>query len=139
MIFRIYDCDFGVKINGVSYDFEHVAELKIEDPEKNKLTRGSNAGNRIGLAYKEGMKEPKTWTIPILNMSAELKNVLDQAFENQDRCDVYCISRADGSSKMAKNAILSNRPQQLSIDDSAESMNVELMFETFDSSESHKS
>lgn len=138
MIFKIYDCDFGIKINGTSYDFEHVAELQVEDPERNKLTRGANSSNSVGLTYKEGLKEPKRWTIPILDMSAALKTVLDDAFEAQTRVEVYCISRADGSSKMARNAILSNRPQQLTIDETAESMNVSLEFETFDSSEVHK-
>ncbi len=139
MIFKIHDCDFGVKINGTSYDFEHVAELTIEDPEKNKLTRGANAKNKVGLVYKEGLKDPKRWTIPILNMSAELKLVLDDVFNDKTRCEVYCIDRTDGSSKMAKQAILCNKPQQLSITDSADSMNVSLEFETFDSSEVHKS
>ncbi len=72
-------------------------------------------------------------------MSAELKGVLDAAFDAQTRLDVYCIDRTDGSSKMGKNAVLCNKPQQLTIADSAESMNVSLMFETFDSSEVHKS
>jgi hypothetical protein len=139
MIFKIYNCDFGIKINGVNYDFEHVAELQIEDPERNKLTRGSNAGNKTGLAYKEGMKEPKRWTVPILNMSVELKEVLDGAYQDQTRLDVFCIDRTDGSSKMAKNAILANKPQQLTVDESPESMNVSLEFETYDSSEVHKS
>ena len=139
MIFKHYNCDFGVKIGGVSYDFEHVAELQIEDPERNRLTRGSNAKDKVGLSYKDGLKDPKRWTIPILNMSAALKAVLDSAFTNQTRLEVYCIDRTDGSSKMAKNAILSNKPQQLTLDETAESMNVSLEFETFDSSEVHKS
>lgn len=139
MIFKMYNCDFGIKVNGVSYDFEHVAELQIEDPERNNLTRGGNAKNKLGLAYKEGLKEPKRWTLPILNMSADLKNVMDSCFDKQTRLEVYCIDRNDGSSKMAKNALLANRPQQLTIDDSAESMNVSLEFVTFDSSENHKS
>lgn len=139
MIFKIYDCDFGIKVNGVNYDFDHVAELQIEDPERNRLTRGSNAKNKSGLAYKDGLKDPKKWTIPILNMSAELKGVLDDCYSNVTRLDVYCISRTDGSSKMAKNAVLSNKPQQLTVDETAESLNVSLEFETFDSSEVHKS
>lgn len=139
MIFKLYDCDLGIKIDGVSYDFEHVQEVQVEDPERNKLTRGANAGNKIGLVYKEGLKEPKRWTIPIMSMSAALKVVLDSAFEDQTRLEVFCISRTDGSSKMARNAVLSNRPQQLVLDDSPESMNVSLEFETFDSSEVHKS
>lgn len=139
MIFKLYDCDLGIKINGTSYDFEHVQEVQVEDPERNKLTRGANAGNKIGMVYKEGLKEPKRWTIPIMSMSAELKSVLDNAFDAQVRLEVFCISRSDGSSKMARNAVLSNRPQQLVLDDSPESMNVSLEFETFDSSEVHKS
>lgn len=139
MIFKIYNCDFGVKINGVSYDFEHVSELQIEDPERNRLTRGANAKNKVGLSYKDGLREPKRWTIPIMNMSAALKLVLDTAFEAQTRLECYCIDRTDGSSKMAKNAVLSNRPQQLTLDETADSMGVSLEFETFDSSEVHKS
>lgn len=138
MIFKIYNCDFGIKVNGVPYDFEDVAELQVEDPERNKLTRGANAKNKKGLAYREGMKDPKRWTLPILNMSAALKEVLDDAFEEQTRLEVYCIDRLNGSSKMAKEAILCNRPQQLTLNDSPDSMNVSLEFETFNSSETHK-
>lgn len=138
MIFKIYNCEFGIKLNGVNYQFDDVAELTIEDPEKNRLTRGANGGNKEGLAYKEGVKEPKRWTIPILNMSADLKSVLDGAFKDQTRLDVYCIDRASGSSKMAKNAILCNKPQQLALNDTPDSMNVQLEFETFDSSEVYK-
>ncbi len=139
MIFKIYNCDFGVKINGVNYDFTHVENMQIEDPEMNKLLRGSNAGNKIGLAYKEGMKEPKKVTVTILGMSAELKVVLDSAFENQTRVDAYCVDRTDGSSKIAKNSVLSSQPMQLNVEEGAESMNVALIFESFDLSEVHKS
>jgi len=139
MIFKIYNCDFGIKVNGVDYAFDHVQELQIEDPERNRLTRGANGTSRTGLAFRDGLKDPKRWTIPIMNMSAALKDVLDTVYNDQTRVDCYCIDRKDGSTKMAKNALLSNRPQQLSLDDSAESMNVSLEFETFDSSEVHKS
>lgn len=139
MIFKIYNCDFGIKVNGQAYDFDHVAEVQIEDPERNRLTRGANSNDKTGLTYKEGMKDPKRWTVPIIAMSSALYAVLVSAFENQTRVDVYCIDRDDGSSKMAKNSILSNRPQQLNISDTVESMNVSLEFETFDSSETHKS
>jgi hypothetical protein len=138
MIFKIYNCDFGIKVDSTNYEFPDVAELQIEDPERNRLTRGSNGKNKTGLAYKEGVKDPKKWTIPILNMSAALKLVLDGCFDNQTRLEVYAIDRTDGSSKMAKEAILCNRPQQLTINDTPDSMNVSLEFETFDSSEVHK-
>jgi hypothetical protein len=76
--------------------------------------------------------------VTIIDMDAELKAVLDGAFDDKSRLDVYCISRVDGSSKMGRNAILATRPQQLQIDESPDSMNVVLTFETFDFSEVHK-
>lgn len=139
MIFKIYDSDFGIKLNGVNYEFEHVQDLQIDDPEFTRLVRGANASNKTGLVYKEGIKDPKKWTVTIIGMSAALKEVLDGAYNDRSRLDVYCISRIDGSSKMGKNAILSQQPQQLQVSDAPESMNVQLMFETFDSSEVHKS
>jgi hypothetical protein len=139
MTFKLYNCDFGIKVNGVNYDFTDVTELQGEDPEKNNLTRGANASNRIGLSFKEGAREPKRWTIPILGMSAGLKGVLDACFESQTRLECYCVDRTDGSSKMLKNAILCNRPQQLNLTEDADSMNVSLEFASFDSNENHKS
>lgn len=135
----MYDCDFGIKINGVNYDFEHVQDIQIEDPEITRLVRGSNAGNKLGLIYKEGIKEPKRVTVTIMNMSVELKGVLDTAYKDKTRLDVFCVNRVDGSSKIAKNGVLSQQPQQLVVDETPESMNVALVFETFDLVESHKS
>lgn len=138
MIFKIYDSDFGFKYNGINYQFTHVQDLQIEDNEMTRLSRGANASNKLGLVYKEGIKEPKKWTVTIMDMDAALKAVLDQIHENRERLDVYCISRVDGSSKIAKDAILCQQPQQLTIDESPESMNVALIFETFNSAETHK-
>lgn len=139
MIFKIYDSDFGIKLEGVSYDFTHVNSIEIEDPEFQRITRGSNAGNKVGLSYKEGTNQPKQIRVTIMDMSAELKAVLDSAFADGTRMDVYCISRADGSSKMAKNSVICQQPQQIAVNESAESMNVILIFESFDLSEVHKS
>ncbi len=139
MIFKIYESDFGIKYNGVNYDFTHIASLVIEDPENTKLVRGANGGNKVGLVYKEGIKEPKKITVTIIGMDASLKAVLETAYTNKDRLDVYCVSRVDGSSKIGKNAVLCMQPQQLNIDEGPESMNVALVFETFDMSETHKS
>jgi hypothetical protein len=139
MIFKIYNSDFGIKLNGVNYDFTHVDSLTIEDPEFNRLVRGANATNKEGLVYKEGGKEPKRVTVTIMDMTAALKAVLDSCFSEKTRIDaVYCIDRSDGSGKMAKSAILAQQPQQLTVDESPESMAVNLIFESFDLSEVHK-
>lgn len=139
MIFKIYESDFGIKYNGVNYDFTHVSSLVVDDPENTKLVRGANSGNKLGLIYKEGLKDAKKITVTIIGMDLDLKLVLDQAFQNKDRLDAYMVSRIDGSSKMAKNAVLSMQPQQVNIDEGPESMNVVLVFESFDLVETHKS
>src|SRR4051812_42579651 len=105
--FRLYNCDVGIKINGVAYDFEHVQSVVIEDPESTKLTRGANAGNKRGIVYKEGLKEPKKITATIMEMSVELKAVLDAAYEDETRIDFFVIDRQDGSGKTAKECVLS--------------------------------
>lgn len=139
MSFKLYDCDVGIKIDGVSYDFDHVNSIEIEDPEMTNLTRGANGKNDEGIVFKEGVREPKVWTVPIMQMSIELKGVLDAAYAAQTRMDVYCVSRSDGSSKMLKKAILKQKPQQLNVDESADSLAVQLMFAGYKSEEALKS
>ncbi len=139
MTFKLYDCDVGIKYNGSNYDFPHVNTVTVEDPEFTRLSRGANAANKTGLVYKEGLKEPKRITCTIMDMPIELKEALDLAYANRDRLDFFCVSRADGSSKMGRNSVLCQAPQQKSLDDSADSMNVELILETFDTTETFKS
>ncbi len=139
MIFKLYDCDIGVTLNGVNYDFTHVDSVSIEDPERTRLTRGANAGNKTGIVYKEGVKEAKTITIPVIDLPLEVFELLQTAYNDKTRMDVYCVARSDGSSKIAKNSILCNEPKQLTMDETPDSMNVSLVFESFDVSEKHKS
>ena len=138
-IFKMYDCDFSLTIRGKAYTFTEVENMQIEDPETTTLIRGSNAGNKLGLVYKEGLKEPKTLTLTVIGMPAELHSLLKDVYEKKERVDCNCISRVDGSSKIAKNAVLAQSPKQLQLDDSAESLNTALMFKSFDVTEEHKS
>ena len=136
--FKIYSCSFGVKIEGVSYTFPHVMDMKIEDPENTKLVRGANAGNKTGLIYKDGLKDAKKLTMTIIGMTADIYTLLKGAYDNQTRVDVFCIDNSDGSSKIGTDSIMAQMPQQLSVDESTESMNVALAFETFNLTETHK-
>jgi hypothetical protein len=135
----MYDCDFSVTVRGVTYTFTEVESMQIEDPERTRLIRGSNASNKVGISYKEGLKEAKTLTLTVIGMPAALHTLLKDVYEKRERLDANCISRVDGSSKIAKNSVLAQSPKQLSMDDSAESMNTGLIFETFNIEEVHKS
>lgn len=137
-VFKMYECDFGVTIAGVNYDFTHVENVTYEDPERTRLIRGSNAGNKLGLIYVEGLKEAKVITLTVIGMPAAVHNLLKKAYTDKTRLDMYVISRADASSKIAKNAVLSQSPKQLTLDDSPDSLNTALIFESFDVDETHK-
>lgn len=136
--FKIYETEFGVKINGVSYGFDHVNSFVVDDPTVTRLLRGANASNKVGVPYNEGSKDPSRVTVSIIDMSLELKAVLDLAHKNKTRIDVWGIDSNNGNSKIAKQAILCTKPQQLSIDDSPESMDVVLLFDSFDVEEVFK-
>lgn len=138
MIFKIAESDYGITIRDVDYYFDHVNSFKVENPEKTKLVRGANAGNNTGIVYKEGVKDAKTVTMTVIGIEKDLHNLLKEVYAAQERVSVWGIMKADGSSKIAKNAVLSQEPMQLSMDDSSESLNTDLIFESYDVSENHK-
>lgn len=77
--------------------------------------------------------------LDLMDLQPELFEVLKSAHKNKTRFDnVYAISRDTGSGKSAKRAILSQEPQQLTIDETPDSLTVTLAFETFDLSEARK-
>lgn len=139
MIFKMYECDFGVTINGVNYDFPNVDEVTVEDPETTNLIRGANAKDEIGLEYKEGLKEPKTISAVLIGVPSEILELLRGAYNERKRVDYYCISRVDGSSSIGKNAVISQYPRQMTLNESPESMNISVAFRTFKLDEKHKS
>ena len=138
-IFKLYECDVGFVVDGTKYEFPNVNQVVFEDNERNRLTRGASATDEIGLTYRDGIKDPKRILPDVLEMNADLYALFVSLFVNQTRFEFYCISRKDGSSKMGKNCILSNRPQQLNLDETADSLAVSLEVETFKIEEVHKS
>lgn len=129
---KLIECDIGFTIEGVNYDFTHVASVTVEDPEETSLTRGANAGNKLGIIFKEGVKEPTKLTIPVMGLPTSVHELLKSVYDTEKRFDFYCISRKTGASKFAKNAVLCKRPQQLTLDETPDSMNVSLVIASFD-------
>ncbi len=129
---KLLDCDVGLTIEGINYEFVHVDSVTVEDPEETNLTRGANAGNKVGIVFKEGVKDPTRITVPVMGMSTSLHELLKTVYDTEKRFDFYCISRKTGASKFAKNAVLCKRPQQLTLDETPESMNIGLVIASFD-------
>lgn len=129
---KLIDCEIGFTIEGVNYNFPHVDSVTVEDPEETNLTRGANAGNKVGIIFKEGVKDPTRLTIPVMGLTTAMHELLKTVYDAETRFDFYCISRKSGASKFAKNAILCKKPQQLQLDETPESMNIALVIASFD-------
>jgi hypothetical protein len=129
---RIYDSVLTITIGETAYEVPHYNSVEIESPERVRKVRGANAGDKIGITYKEGLTEATTITVTIVDCPAELHTALAQGFEDATPMKVECISESDSSQVVASDCVLSRAPHQLSIADGAESMNLELLFETFD-------
>jgi hypothetical protein len=129
---KLYDCDIGLEIRGTNYEFEHVDSVTHEDPRRHRLTRGANAKNKAGIVYTEGNKEAHVLTTSVIAIPAALHVLLKDVFAKKERIKFYCVSRVNGSSKYANQAILSQPPFQPSVDESAESMNTPIVIESFD-------
>jgi hypothetical protein len=139
MNFKMYDCVFVLTVNGVNYQFVHVNSVGVEPSERKRLSRGANAGNKTGFVYREGVREADVVTVTLPDVSAALYNVLVEAYNDEERVDFSAVSQRDGSSKAAKDAIISQKPQQLTMDESPESADVALILESFDVDEVRKS
>lgn len=135
---KLTDCDVGLTIGGVEYNFTHVDSVTVSDPERKRLTRGANRGNKVGIQYTEGSKEAKEISTSVIEIPASLHTLLKKCYNDGTRMNFWAISRTDGSSKFAKNAILSQTPQQLTLDDTPESMNTTLILESFDVDDTYK-
>ena len=136
--FKIYQSDAGLIVDGNTYYFEHLESVTIEDPERVKLTRGANTFNKKGLVYREGAKEPKRILATLLGVSIELFNLMDEVHGEEKRIEFFFIDRKSGSSMIAKDAIISQKPRQLEIGETPESMNVNVEIETFNLQETRK-
>lgn len=129
---KLYDCDVGLEIRGVKYEFDHVDSVTHEDPRIHRLTRGANAKNKVGIVYTEGNKEAHVLTTSVIQIPAELHALLKDVFNTKERIKFFCVSRKNGSSKYASQAILAQPPFQPTVDESAESMNTPIVIESFD-------
>lgn len=129
---NIADCDVGFSINGTNYTFEHVDSVVIVDPRKSHLIKGVNSSSKRGLKYREGTGSPWTATLKLRSISTAFETLLEDTFNSDDRLDFWVIERKSGTNKMFKDACLQNTPKQLNITEGEDSLDVELVIESFD-------
>lgn len=137
-ILNISDCDVGFSINGTNYTFDHVDGVTIEDPRRAHIIRGVNSTSKKGLRYREGTASPYVVTARLKSISVAFERLLRDKFDADGRVDFWVIDRADGSSKRFSNSCLQNAPKQLNITEGEDSLDIEVMLESFDFTADYK-
>lgn len=135
---RIYDGQLTISdADGNVYEFLHFDSVGVDTTARTRITRGANAGDRLGVSYKEGLKEADTMTIVAVDVPADLHTQLKTWYDAATRLKIECVDSI-GSSVVAFDSVISREPHQLSIDESVESMNLELIFESFNITTTYK-
>lgn len=131
MSIQLWRSKNGFVYNGVDYEFLDVDNVTVTRNERKHKTRGANSKNKVGFVYKENSKMPDSVLFNVMNLSAEIMQILQNAYENETLLDVYCIDSMTGENFTGKDCIITHFPQQLNIVEGEETYNVELTFETF--------
>ncbi len=125
-------CDVYFSRNGEDYDVTAAVDsMTFEDPQRKHLTRGSSGRNTTGLVYSEGTKDPKTLTVVFVGLSAEFAQMFADMYEKEERTDFKIVDRKTGQFRSYKEAIISQRPVQASMQDGVEEQNVQVILEAY--------
>lgn len=131
-IFQINQGDAGFSYNGANYQFSDVDQIAYTYSEKNHLTRGASGQNKVGIAYKEGMKTPDYAEVTVKDCSVAIYNLLQTLFKDAGRISFWFVDRKTGEGLTYKNAIIRDRPLQTSIAESEESISFMFAVESYD-------
>lgn len=138
--FQLLNCDIGLTIRDVNYDFEDLDVAEQEDPRQINLKRGAIGKSTSGIPYGEGWGDPMVHTFTLVNIPSALLTLLREIFNKKgiERLSGYIIDRNTGSSRTIKKAVLGAEPKQLSIGEGADSLNIQVVLRSYVSEEKHK-
>jgi len=134
-LFQISQGDAGFSYNGSNYTFSDVDTVDYTYSRKNHLTRGASGQNKVGIAYKEGLKTPDMAEVKVVDCSIAIYNLLLTLFNNQSKLNFWFIDRATGEGFTYKNAIIRDKPRQTSIGESEDTIGFMFAVESFDITE----
>jgi hypothetical protein len=134
-IFQISQGDAGFSFNGVNYTFSDVDTIDYTYNRKNHLTRGASGTNKLGIAYKEGLKTPDAAEVKVVDCSVAIYKLLLTIFNDSSRINFWFIDRATGEGFTYKNAPIRDKPRQTSIGESEDAIGFMFAVESFDVTE----
>ena len=126
-------CDAYFSRNGADYNLTAMVDsVALENPEEKLLTRGFFAGNKTGLAYTSGIKDPKTVTVRLIGASAEYVNMLNDMYDKEERTDFKLVDRKTGRMAVYKEALIGKQLLQENMGEGGdEEMAVNLILRTY--------
>ena len=132
-MFQLSNIEAGITIGAVKYDFSaNFTSTNAEQSQMNHLTRGGSGKSKVGLIYTEGNASPDVATTVLSGADASVLIALQNAFKNRTRIDLYIIDPVSNWKRFYKNAVIQKMPRQLAIAEGADSMNIEVIVESFD-------
>jgi len=132
---QISQGDAGFSFGGVNYTFSDVDTIDYTYSKKNHLTRGASGQNKLGIAYKEGLKTPDAAEVKVVDCSVAIYNLLLTIFNDASRINFWFIDRTTGEGFTYKNATVRDRPRQTSIGESEDTIGFMFAVESFDVTE----
>jgi len=131
-LFQVNQGDAGFSYNGKNYTFTDFDTIEYTYNEKNHLTRGASGQNKVGIAYKEGLKTPDSAEVRVVDCSIEIYNLLLTIFKEAGRLSFWFIDRKTGEGLTYKNATIRDKPLQTSIGESEDTIGFMFAIESFD-------
>lgn len=131
-LFQISEGDCGFTYKNKNYDFSDFDSIKYTYTQKNNLTRGANGQNKVGIAYKEDLKNPDIAEALIVDCSPEIYSLLNKIKEKQERISFWFVDRKTGEGLTYKNAIIADQPLQPEIGEGADKISFMLKVLSYD-------
>ncbi len=131
MSIQLWRSTNGFSKNGTNYDFLHCDSVTVTKNARKHLTRGANSKNKVGLVYTENTKQADTIAFVVLDLPKSIRNILNEAYKNEERLDVYCVDDATGEAFDGQDCIITHFVMQEQLVEGEETYNITLTFETF--------
>jgi len=131
-MFQISQGDAGFSYNGSNYNFADFDTIDYTFASKNRLTRGANGTNKVGISYKEGLKTHDVAEVKVVDCSVAIYNLLRTIQEKGDRISFWFIDRETGEGFTYNNATIRDKPLQTSIGETEDSLSFMFAVESFD-------
>lgn len=131
MSIQLWRSTNGFSKNGTNYDFLHCNSVNVTRNLRKHLTRGANSKDKKGLVYTENTRQANEVAFEVMDLPFAVAQILNQAFKDEERLDIYCVDDATGEAFDGQDCIINHFVMQEQLVEGEETYNITLTFETF--------